>query len=79
MALNESPKTTVKPDEPKHAKARPLAHASESGDPAVHHALAVLDAARMNREALDVEKADIDAADKQVEDAKQALADLGFE
>lgn len=77
MALTDPPKT--KPDEPKHAKAGPLARASESGDPAVHHALAVLNAAQMNREALDVEKADIDAADKAVEDAKQALAELGFE
>lgn len=61
------------------AKAGPLLRASESSDPAVHKAMADLDAARMNRAALDTEEADIEAADKAVEDAKKALAELGFE
>lgn len=81
MPLSEPSKTTTtKADEPKPAaKAGPLARASESGDPAVHQALAVLQGAQMNRAALDVEKADIDAADQAVADAKKALADLGYE
>lgn len=61
------------------AKAGPLARASEASDPAVHHAMAVLDAALMNRAALDVEEADVKAADEQVEAARRALADLGYE
>jgi hypothetical protein len=80
MAVTDPSKTsTVKADEPKPAPAGKLAPASESGDPAVHHALAVLQGAQMNRDALDVEKADIDAADQAVADAKKALADLGYE
>jgi hypothetical protein len=68
-----------KADEPKPAPAGKLGRAAESSDPAVHQAMAVLQGAQMNRDALDVEKADIDAADKQVADAKKALADLGYE
>lgn len=79
MALTESPKTPDKPAEPKPAaKAGPLARASESGDPTVHQAMAVLDGALMNRAALDVEAADVKKADEQVEAARKALAELGF-
>lgn len=77
MALSESPKART--DEPKPAPAGKLLPAAESGDPAVHYAMAVLDGARMNRAALDVEEADVADADQKVADAKQALADLGYE
>lgn len=67
--------------EPKHeTKPKgPLARASEASDPAVHHAMAVLDGALMNRAALETEEADVKAADEQVEAARKALADLGYE
>ncbi len=80
-----SPKTTPEPDEPdepkaaKPVKAGPLGSAAASSDPAVHQAMAVLQGAQMNRDALDVAEADIEAADKAVADAKKALADLGYE
>jgi hypothetical protein len=41
--------------------------------------MAVLDGALMNRAALDVAEADIKSADEQVEAARKALADLGYE
>lgn len=52
---------------------------AESSDPTVHHAMAVLQGALMNRAALDVADADVEAADKAVAAAKKALADLGHE
>lgn len=81
MATTESPKPETKTTtfEKPAAKAGPLGRASEATDPAVHHAMAVLDGALMNRAALDVEAADIKAADEQVEAARKALADLGYE
>jgi hypothetical protein len=56
-----------------------LAPAGASGDPAVQKALADLYTAQQNRAALDVEEADIKAADEQVAAAEKALADLGYE
>jgi len=69
-----------KPAEHKPAKAGPLASAGASGDPAVQKALAELQTAQMNRDALVVvEKADLDAADEAVAKAKKDLAELGYE
>jgi len=77
MATTDTPKTTAFEKPP--AKAGSLGRASESGDPAVHHALAVLDGALLNRAALDVAAGDVKAADEQVEAARKALNDLGYE
>jgi hypothetical protein len=74
VATTDSTKTT----EAKPAGGK-LGRASESGDPAVHKALADLQAAQMNRAALDVPAADVKAADDAVKDAQKALADLGHE
>lgn len=66
----------------KSAAAKPqgkLARAAESGDPTVQHALAELQTAQMNRSTLDVEEADVKAADAQVKAAQDRLADLGYE
>lgn len=65
--------------EEKPAKAGPLAPAGHSGDPAVQYAVAELQTARMNRATLDVEEADIKAADEAVKAKEKALADLGYE
>jgi len=75
-----SPKTDA-PSEPKadaKPKAAELAASGESTDPAVHFAMANLQAALMNRKALDVEEADIKAADAEVKAAQDALAELGY-
>jgi hypothetical protein len=56
-----------------------LGKAGESGDPAVQHALAELQTAQMNRRSLDVEEADVKAADAAVKVAQDALAELGYE
>ena len=55
------------------------ATASESGDPGVHQALARLQAAQQNRDALGPpSKEAVEEADKEVEEAKKRLADLGY-
>lgn len=56
-----------------------LAPAGASGDPAVQKALAELYTAQQNRATLDVEEADIKAADEAVKVAEKNLADLGYE
>ena len=56
-----------------------LGRASESGDPAVQHALAELQTAQLNRAALDVEEADVKAADEAVAAARKKLNELGYE
>ena len=61
--------------EPKAA----LGNAGEASDPAVHDALARLAIARSNRETLDVNPADVKAADEAVEVAEKVLADLGYQ
>jgi len=66
------------PVESKSASHGKLASAGASGDPAVQHALAELQTAQMNRRALDVEAADIDAADDAVKAAQKNLANLGY-
>jgi hypothetical protein len=62
---------------------RPLARASESGDPAVHKALADLQAAQMNQAThADLAESSAEAAkghEETVKKAKDALADLGYE
>ena len=79
-----SPTTSSKTDTdtPTKADAKPkaadLAASGESTDPAVHFAMANLQAALMNRKALDVEEADIKAADAEVKAAQDALAELGY-
>jgi hypothetical protein len=55
-----------------------LGPAGEASDPAVHDALARLEIARSNRAALDVDAADVKAADDAVKDAEKALAGLGY-
>jgi len=53
--------------------------AAESGDPEVHQALAVLQAAQQNRDALGPPaKEAVEAADEDVKKAKDRLADLGY-
>lgn len=74
----EEKKVESKPA-PRFAAAGPKARASESGDPAVQHALAELQTAQMNRSALDVEEADVKAADAAVAAAEKHLGDLGYE
>jgi len=76
-AKHEQKTTTFEKPAPKATG--PLARASESGDPAVHQAMAVLDGALMNRAAYDVAAGDVKAADEQVEAARKALNDLGYE
>jgi hypothetical protein len=80
--VTSSKTTTVKDDKAdkadKPAKHGALAPAGASGDPAVQHALANLQTAQMNRNALDVEAADIKAADDAVKVAQDALAELGY-
>ena len=66
-------------EKPTAKPAPALGRASEASDPAVHQAMAVLDGALMNRAALDVAEADIKSANEQVEAARKALADLGYE
>jgi hypothetical protein len=82
MAVSEPAKHETKAttfEKPAAKAAGPLARASESGDPAVHQAMAVLDGALMNRAALDVAAGDIEKADEQVDAARKALAELGYE
>jgi len=81
MAVTDPPKPETKTTtfEKPAPKASALARASESGDPAVHQAMAVLDGALMNRAAYDVAAGDIKAADEQVDAARKALNDLGYE
>jgi hypothetical protein len=67
-----------KPEASKAAPQASLGPAGEASDPAVHDALARLAIARSNRAALDVDAADVKAADDAVKDAEQALADLGY-
>jgi hypothetical protein len=73
---------TAAPGERRHAS-RPLARASESGDPAVHKALAELQAAQMNAQThADLAESSAAAAegnDEAVKKAKEALAELGYE
>ena len=71
------------PGEKRSASRAPLMKASESGDPAVHQALAELNAAQMNAQThKDAAEASAEAAkghDEAVQKAKDALADLGYE
>lgn len=71
------------PGEKRSASRAPLLKASESGDPAVHKALADLQAAQMNQQShQDAAEQAADLAegnDEAVEAAKKALADLGYE
>jgi hypothetical protein len=73
---------TAAPGE-KRSTSRPLARASESGDPAVHKALADLQAAQMNaqahQDAADQAKDAAEGNDEAVQKAKDALAELGYE
>jgi hypothetical protein len=74
--------TSAKADtkaEPKPAAKASLGPAGESSDPTVHAALARLQIAQSNRAALDVDEADVQAADDEVKDAEKALADLGYQ
>jgi hypothetical protein len=71
-------------DQVKHVEHRlakaGLVSAAASGDPAVQKALAELQTAQMNRDALVVvEKAELDAADAAVAKAKKDLVELGYE
>lgn len=78
--MADEKKTAFEKPTPKPApKPAVLARASESGDPAVHAAMAVLDGALMNRAALDVAAGDVEKADEQVKAARKALVDLGYE
>lgn len=80
MADKYTPESSSKAD----AKADPqpskgsLGPAGEASDPAVHDALARLEIARSNRATLDVDPADVKAADDAVAAAEKALADLGY-
>jgi hypothetical protein len=65
--------------EPKPAAKGSLGPAGEASDPAVHAALAKLQIAQSNRAALDVNPADVQAADDEVKAAEKALADLGYQ
>lgn len=76
---SDKPETKAEAKAAAKAEKPVLARASEATDPAVHHAMAVLDGALMNRAALDVAAGDIAAADKQVDAARKALAELGYE
>jgi hypothetical protein len=78
MASSDTTKTTTAFEKPA-AKTGPAGRAAESGDPTVHHAMAVLDGALMNRAALETTDADIKAADEQVDAARKTLNDLGYE
>jgi hypothetical protein len=85
MALNEPPKTTVKPDEPKAAKpdvpAGRAASAGESGDPEVQRLLAVKQGHQMNRDLVDppvVDEKGLEAIDEAIADVDDQLADLGY-
>jgi ABC-type sugar transport system substrate-binding protein len=73
-----TPKAEAKA-EPKAAPKASLGPAGETSDPAVHDALARLAIARSNRDALDVDPADVEAADDAVKEAEKALADLGYQ
>jgi len=70
--------TGPKTDAVSKPTAADLAPSGESTDAAVHVAMANLQVARMNRATLDVEEADIKAADAAVKAAQDALAELGF-
>lgn len=67
------------PGETSYPLAGGKATASESGDPEVHSALAHLQAAQMNRDALGPPSDEsVKEADEAVKAAKQRLADLGY-
>lgn len=67
----------------KRSASRPLAPASESGDPEVHKALADLQAAQMNaqshKDAADQANDLAEGNDEAVKKAKDRLAELGYE
>ena len=67
----------------KRSAARPLARASESGDPEVHRLLAERQAAQMNlaahKAAADESGAALEGHEEKVAAADRALAELGFE
>ena len=58
-------------------KAADLGSAGASADPLVHQALAELDIAKQNRADLDVNEADVQAADSAVHAAEAKLSELG--
>jgi hypothetical protein len=67
----------------KRSASRPLGTAAESGDPAVHKALADLQTAQMNaqthRDAVDQAKDAAEGHDEEIRKAKARLAELGYE
>jgi hypothetical protein len=78
VVADAKPSEAKKPEDKPEPKA-PLGRASESGDPAVHKALADLQTARMNRAVLADEDPGVGAADEEVDAAQRNLTDLGYE
>lgn len=70
---------TAAPGEQRQASRPPLARASESGDPAVHQALADLYTAQQNLDAARREGTGDPGAEQSAAAARARLADLGFE
>ena len=73
---DETKKPGAVPEENK-AQGGGLQPAGETSDPLVHQALAELETAERNRDALDVPEEDKKAADEAVKAAKAKLKDLG--
>lgn len=69
---------TAAPGE-RRAAARPLAKASESGNPEVHQALGNLETARLNLAAAAAEGVEDPDAERSAQAARQQLRELGFE